>query len=490
MGLGFQGDSSVKKKSFVIFVLISVTFFVIFIFPNNTGAVSENMLSIFEPDEFAQYPYLIHMLKFQGENIRQNLWHFVAYQHYYYGFPFYAFSALTLLPVKLFFGLGNVQLNMLVLRQFVSVLPMILSALFLVLMQSKGKINWKTIFLFIFLMTIPVVIKNNMWWHPDSLAILFCVLTLFFLDRDELDFEENYYFAAIMAGLAIGTKMLGWFFFLTIPVYLFIGIKTKKITWKQFLIRAILFVVLMLTTVFISNPALIHPDERLRYLTIQKAQSKAMGSGWDVAYPKGPMSWVPIISEYYAHPGIWIGLILAVYIGLAKEDSRLRTLLILSWAIPMLVYILFFVAIKPRHLLMPIALPLFSCFWHVIPDWNWFEDGFKNKWAQILVFLILVIQTLFNLNWDLNHYRGVLVREETHPALNLYAQLEREFFACLPDDVHLTAYRDTRAYLPESPLIDVFVSWKTIDYGFIQELNPDLLVLQTQSLQHFLQNHL
>ena len=81
------------------------------------------MISVFEPDEFAQYPQITRLLEFQGETIKHKLCHFVAYQHCYYGFPFYALSPFSLLPVKIFSGMENVQVNMLVLRQWVSVLP-------------------------------------------------------------------------------------------------------------------------------------------------------------------------------------------------------------------------------------------------------------------------------------------------------------------------------------------------------------------------------
>ena len=102
--------NSMTKKNGIIFglLLLSVIYFCIFLIPNRTGADDLNMLSVFEPDEFAQYPYLISMIEFKGNSIKQNLWRFVAYQHYYYGFPFYFFSAALLLPLKLSSGVGNV----------------------------------------------------------------------------------------------------------------------------------------------------------------------------------------------------------------------------------------------------------------------------------------------------------------------------------------------------------------------------------------------
>ena len=208
-----------KKKVIFFLLLISIIYFLIFFGPNNTGAETVEMISVFEPDEFAQYPHVIRMLEFQGISLRHKIWHFVAYQHYYYGFPFYALSVLILLPVKFLSGINNVQLNLALMRQFVSVLPMITAFWLLVYIQTRFEKFWKSIILFIFLLSIPIVIKNNLWWHPDSLAIVFCVLVVYFLSRDQYRFGIDFNLAAISVGFAIGTKNLGWFFFLTIFVY-------------------------------------------------------------------------------------------------------------------------------------------------------------------------------------------------------------------------------------------------------------------------------
>jgi len=47
---------------------------------------------------------------------------------------------------------------------------------------------------------------------------LFVVFVFFFLDRDELKFGINFRLAALACGLAVATKVLGLFFFATIPV--------------------------------------------------------------------------------------------------------------------------------------------------------------------------------------------------------------------------------------------------------------------------------
>ena len=57
----------------LIIIVFSTIYFCVFVFPNNTGAEDINMLSIFEPDEFAQYPYVMRMIEFKGDSIRHAL---------------------------------------------------------------------------------------------------------------------------------------------------------------------------------------------------------------------------------------------------------------------------------------------------------------------------------------------------------------------------------------------------------------------------------
>jgi len=214
----------VKKNRTILLILLllGAGYFVLFWFPNSTGARDFNMTFIFEQDEPAQYPHVVRMLE-PGKTFNQTLYRIFAYQHYYFGFPYYGYSALVLLPVKLFVGWENVSLNMLLLRQFVSTLPMIIAIILLVYLQTRFRSYFKSILLFVILLAVPGVVFNDMWIHPDSLTFLFIVLTFFFLDRDELRFGKNFYFAALACGLAVATKLIGLFFFLVIPFYIFLG---------------------------------------------------------------------------------------------------------------------------------------------------------------------------------------------------------------------------------------------------------------------------
>ncbi len=92
-----------------------------------------------------------------GKTFNETRANLFLYEDYHYGYPFYALSALALLPVRLIYGAGfteHMQLNLLILRQVISLLPMVIAAGVLVYLQTRFLSPWKSLVLFIFLLTI------------------------------------------------------------------------------------------------------------------------------------------------------------------------------------------------------------------------------------------------------------------------------------------------------------------------------------------------
>ena len=266
----------IQKQVLLTLIFLGISYFVLMILPNYSGAKDPSMVSIFEPDEAAQLPHVMRMV-IPGPSTKASIKNFFFYQHYYYGFPFYFSSAVfALTPVKVLVGLGSTAINMLALRQVAGVFPMILAAMVLVYIQTRYKHFLASISSFIFILTIPAVVKNCTWWHPDSLTLFFIALTFFFLDVDDLRYGRNFYLAALACGLATGTKLLGLFFILTVPIYLIIGLSKRRLTISQAVLKGALFVFIMSATFVLANPFLLHPDQRFRAFRIQARQAKSM----------------------------------------------------------------------------------------------------------------------------------------------------------------------------------------------------------------------
>ena len=129
-------------------------------------------------------------------SLRAAVYHLFTYGEYIYGFPFYGLSAILLVPVKWIFKTGlasHTQLNMLIVRQLVCVLPSVLSAFLLTYLATRFKKWIPSLGLFLVVLTLPGMLWYiTRFWHPDALNLLFVSLTLFYLDRDQLEFRRTF----------------------------------------------------------------------------------------------------------------------------------------------------------------------------------------------------------------------------------------------------------------------------------------------------------
>ena len=128
--------SPTQKRVLAVLLAISGVAFALFAFPNSTGAKDPMMISLFQPDEFAEYAVVTKMLT-PRETLPKTVLNFVAYRHYYYGSAFDFSSALTVLPSRICQGRGDSQLKLLLLRQIISVLPTLAALLILTYVQTK-----------------------------------------------------------------------------------------------------------------------------------------------------------------------------------------------------------------------------------------------------------------------------------------------------------------------------------------------------------------
>lgn len=480
----------------LVLLLLGAGYFLLFWLPNSTGARDFNMTFIFEQDEPAQYPHVIGMIETR-KTFSRAVYRFFAYQHYYFGFPYYFYSALVLLPVKLSQGLENTSLNLLLLRQFVNTLPMIAAIMILVYLQTRFKSLLKSVFLFLFLLAVPAVVFNNMWIHPDSVVFLFIVLTFFFLDKDDLQFGRNYYLAALFCGLAVGTKLIGLFFFLAIPYYIFLGWRQNRIDTRKALIAATLFVTIMFSSAVLANPFLLWASERAFALKTQTDLQDSIRSGFIVTYQNSPFSWLPVIEKWYGLLVFVLFALVALVIAAIKGEKPVLNQLILIWALPFMAYIALALTVRAKHFPLPILLPVFSA----LPAYFTFlaPARFSNPWgdylkkngfrlALILVGVVIVgAQVFYSLGRDISLYEENLHREETSPSIQFYSKIEQEYLSKIVLDRQLVIFRDVMMYVPNSPRYEDHFKWGVSNYEIALKDNPDLLILNKQHLYDYTQ---
>jgi len=255
---------------------------------------------------------------------------------------------------------------MLLMRQFLNVLPVILSMFFLVYIVTGFKSIKMSASIFVFLLLIPGVVKFNIrFLHPDGLILLLVVLTIYFLQKDSLKFQKNFYFGAITCGLTIAIKLWGFFFFLVIAIYLITGLIKKILTIKSMVASGLGFIFVMSLTILISNPGLLVPSVSKTMVSGLQTAISARGVGYtdDVrgegVYEKGLLNWMRyfelyFIRDYYFY-FCFLSLIAGSFWGTGKNISRI----VLGWCIVTAIYLVYFVAVKSYWYMLPLMVPLY-----------------------------------------------------------------------------------------------------------------------------------
>lgn len=394
-----------QRTTLLILAILGTLYFAAFWPLNAETYGSNNPIVYLDRDEYVTYPVVERMLAFEGD-IHQIWGRLIVYGDYHYGYPFYFFSMLVLLPSRLLQG-GNffqqTAFNILLLRQFINVLPIILTAGALTYIHTRFKSLWKSLLIFALILTIPAVVRSNLhWWHPDSLMMLFIALTFLFLVLDNNRLGKYFYLAAAACGMASAIKMMGFFFFLTIPIYLLVTWQKEHLQFKKLLKAALLFVLVMAAVILLSNPFLFYKAPRDEMIAIQSYKTEELSGGYEheesLYYSKGPQYWRWTLDVSYGKPWAIYFFMAAGIFGCFFGQNKELNWLLAAWEIPLGIYLMWFVSPKPDHYLLPLLLPLFSCALNFIYP---LEEQWKNpnKWirwsalgALLLFSLILFLQ--------------------------------------------------------------------------------------------------
>jgi hypothetical protein len=474
--------SPIQKRYFWILLAIAAAAFVALGIANASASQNTAMVAMFEPDEAACLPTVFHMTA-PAESLEKALRAFIFYDYYYYGFPFFGYSAALLLPLRWLGGIGNIPLVMLVLRQGVSVLPMLLALLLLVYMQD-GYRTYRSPLLFVFLLSVPAVLANDFWWHADSLTFLFVVLTLFFLWRDRLNFGRNFVLAAIMNGIAVAAKLVGLYFFLCVGLTLVLGLLLKKASWKRLAAMALAYIGVMALAIVAANPFLLSHWARAAYFQTMVKQSELLSQGYGVVYGKGFLVSWPIVNRFYGEWPLLLVSLGAVIWGIARGKDRLLHSLILAWFIPLSISVFWFTHFKYQYWL-PVALPLFSCLVVLLPErWKDLRIPPFNRILRVAGLLVILAQFGGFALGAVNDYSSRLHRAEGNARIEFYQQAVQALRPLPQGPLHV--YYDYRMYMPETPGWSAETNFDLLDYAYIQQGHFDVLLLLEQRIKDYL----
>lgn len=472
-----------KKKNWVIFsiALISLLAFIFFALPNSLASENMAMVTMFEPDESVFIPIIKRMVSPQP-NLLHTIYRFVAYGFYSYGLPVFAPTAIVY-KILSWFGQGeNLPLVMLTLRQVISVIPMLASLWVLVYLQDQFK-SWRSLALFVFLLSVPAVVQNAFWLHPDGLVMLGASLVLYFLWKDNLTFSKHFYIAAVCCGILAALKVVGLFFFLTIAVILIWGLIEKRLTFKQVLIKGISFIFILAVAILIASPHYLIPNHRLMAFNVLKREILETSKGYGIFYEKGLSSAWETMHTFYGE-AVFLLTALGVSIwSLWDKHRRFLSILIMTWLLPLTIHLLFFSQFKYQYWL-PVAMPLFSNLVLLLP-----KD--KDDWARkqnvnivrLILLIVVVIQFGLFIRKDFELFRTRNERAENNPSIQFYEKALAELAPVTQDKL---VYYDYRLYMPDKQGWFIENSFDLLTYDYIQSRNFDLLFLSQQRIRDYL----
>lgn len=473
-----------QRNNWVIMIStgIVIAVFIGYFWINHLTSVNLAMVSMFEPDEGVLVPFILRMIG-PAPGISQFLRQFIFYEYYFYGFPYFALSALVVLPLQIFGLLDQMPLFMLLVRQFISVLPMIAAVMFLVYLQDAYK-SYRSPLLIIFLLSIPAVVRNNLWWHPDGLTILLVVLTIFFLVRDNLQFEKNFVLAAVFTGLATAVKYLGLYFFLAVGLTLILGLIEKRASTKRMLMMSCVFILIMVVVALGSNPFLLSHWARETYIQIFRQQTLVLSEGYGIVYAKGIIAALPSIQENFGGLVLFFIPLACTVWGAIKGKRKLLYRLIIAWFIPISITVLFLSHFKFQYWL-PVALPVFSCIAILLPEkLNWEHLSRRGDLIKTVMLLIMVIQFGSFLVTDSRIIQERIVRAENNPRIQFFDQALEVLAPMKLKESKV--YYDYRLYMPPHENWSVQTTFDLINYEYLRKNDFDVLLLLDQRIKDYI----
>lgn len=461
------------------------------------GAADAEMLAVFEVDEYAQYPHVLRMVT-PGATALETVRNFLIYLHYFYGYPFYALSGAVLLAAKPFIAdfPNATRIIVSLLRLGVSVIPMILALAILTGLSTRFRSRFRSIALFLFLLSVPAVLTNHFWWHPDSLSFLFVVGVIWFLDRDAGRIGRFYYGAAAMTGVAIGTKYQGIYFALTIPLLLFRAVRSGQLTVRKALLHALGFVIVMALFVVIANPLLLLPQERAEIFRIQSQLFNETGVGMLTLNDASVFDGLNLNDALRSAYGeVWF-ILLGVggwVLAFSGRDERLKRLALIVLSYSLVAFAVLTLSPTNRsHYFLALFLPLMAGWAFLLPERISDLFGFNPsanrgiKWVASIFAALWLVQFCANLVGDAALVREQADREINSAKIRFMAEIdpdvERALAQVQRENRMLRVLRDSKVYFPERDGVNIRQDWDMLTNADVEEYRPDWILIETENL--------
>jgi hypothetical protein len=383
----WNGLQPVQRKVFTLLALLGVIYFITFI-PFNLLRDSYGRFSL-NGDEQVIYPDVARVLVTQG-SFYATVHNVLEAWPWWYGYPYLPISASVLILPRLIYGnqfVEHIRLNIFLLRQFVSVLPMIMALMLAVYLVTRYKSVLASVSMFVFLALVPGVVKINIhFWHPDSIIILLILTTIYLLQKDNLRFGRYFHLAAVAVGLATAIKLWGLFFVLAIGGYLLAGLLLKKLNLRKTFLSGLTFILIFLGTIILTSPSLLAPYITRVALASWADQQHKILFGPKLVDPTGYYrtnltNWLKYFGYHYMKGYFFFFAYFALAAGSLWGARKYLNRILLAWCVPATIFLVYFSAMKNFQYTLPVAIPLY-CGAFLLHSLG--EAGTYPKWLAFL----------------------------------------------------------------------------------------------------------
>jgi hypothetical protein len=383
----WNGLLPVQRKILTILAVLGLVYFLAFI-PINLLRNEYGQFYLLG-DEQVIYPDVVKIFTPQVD-FNATVHNVLGSWQWWYGYPYLPISAGVLIIPRLIFGAQfaeHVQLNIFLMRQFVSVLPMVLAIMLVVFLVTRYKSVLMSVGMFVFLLLVPGVIKiSHRFWHPDSIILLLILVTIYFLEKDDLRFGRYFYLAAVTCGLTTAIKLWGLFFFLAVAGYLLAGLIQRRLPFKIIFISGLLFILTMLGTIIISSPSLLAPYITRVALASWTDQQNKILLGPERIDPTGYyktnlMNWLKYFGQHFMKAYFFFFACFALVAGSLWGSKKVLNRILLAWCVPATIFLACLSAMKNFQYMLPVAIP-FYCGAFIFPSIT--ENPTNPKWLAFM----------------------------------------------------------------------------------------------------------
>jgi hypothetical protein len=231
----------------ILFCLIVALIFV------DVGWAEYSILQAKSIDEFAFHRSLLNIYDgLTNMDIRTTF----SFGFFSYGFTWFLLNSILSFPFLAEAG-----------NEYAIIIPRLLTSMFLIMSiivvtkienSEKKKYNVSAIFVMLFILSMPGMWLNAVWFHPDFAMSFIILCSFYFIVKAKTQFNEYYWCGIVMLGLALSIKLQAVTFGGALALfYVKNYIETKD---KLRTVRVAIQTSALLVAVFIlNNPYILHP---------------------------------------------------------------------------------------------------------------------------------------------------------------------------------------------------------------------------------------